>query len=76
MSRRGSTQGTIHRRKDGRWVAAISLGYAGGRRRRKYLYAKTRQAVASKLATAIKTRQDGLPLPSERETLGSSSASG
>ena len=69
MSRRGSTQGTIHRRKDGRWVAAISLGYAGGRRRRKYLYAKTRQAVASKLATAIKTRQDGLPLPSERETL-------
>ena len=31
---------------------------------------KTRQEVAKKLAAALKARQDGLPLPAERQTVG------
>ena len=69
MSRRGHSEGSIYKRADGRWVGVIHLGYAGGRRRRKSIYGKTRQGVALRLAAAIKARQDGLPLPSARETL-------
>ena len=71
MTRRGTNEGSIYKRIDGRWVGVVHLGYEGGRRRRKNIYGKTRQAVASKLAAAIKARQDGLPLPGDRETVGS-----
>lgn len=39
--RRGHLEGSIYRRNDGRWTAVLSLGYQGGRRRRKHLYAST-----------------------------------
>ena len=63
--RRGHGEGSIYQRSDGRWAAAISP--ANGRR--KTLYGKTRREVASRLATALRTQQDGLPLPSERLTV-------
>ena len=69
MARRGSNEGTIHRRNDGRWAAALSLGYQGGRRRRKYLYGKTRAEVARKLQEAQRTLSDGGILPAERQTV-------
>ena len=69
MSRRGHHEGTIHRRSDGRWAAAVSLGYQGGRRRRKYLYGKTRAEVARKLREAQRTIDDGGILPGERQTV-------
>ncbi len=39
--------------------------------RRRYLYGRTRQDVALKLSSALKTRNDGLPLPSDKETVAS-----
>jgi integrase len=48
--RRGHGEGSIYRRLDGRWTATIDLGWQGGRRRRKFLYGKTRAEVAQKLA--------------------------
>ena len=69
MSRRGHHEGTIHKRNDGRWAAAVSLGYQGGRRRRKYLYGKTRAEVALKLQQAQRTMDDGGILPGERQTV-------
>jgi integrase len=69
MSRRGNTEGTIHRRKDGRWAAALSLGYQGGRRRRKYLYGKIRGEVSRKLQEAQRTLSDGGILPGEKQTV-------
>jgi integrase len=65
--RRGHGEGSIFKRKDGRWAAAISLPSG----RRKYLYAKTRQEVARKLTQALRAVQDGIPLPPERQSLGS-----
>ena len=67
MKRRGRGEGSIFKRSDGRWAAYVSTG--GGDRR--YLYGRTRQEVAQKLLGALKAHGDGLPLPGERETVGS-----
>jgi len=66
MSKRGRGEGTVYKRADGRWAAAVTLPNG----RRKYFYAATRQEVARKLTAALKARQDGLPLASGRETVG------
>jgi integrase len=52
MSRRGAHEGTISRRKDGLWLAALHLGYKDGKRQRKWFYGKTRAEVAEKLTRA------------------------
>ena len=63
--RRANGEGSVYKRKDGRWEARISLDHGG----RKALYGKTRQEVARKLVVAMKARQDGLPPVSERQTV-------
>lgn len=65
MRKRANGEGSIYKRADGRWAASVSLD----RGRRKAFYGKTRQDVARKLATAIKARQDGLPVVGERQTV-------
>jgi integrase len=65
--RRGRGEGSIYRRADGRWAAYVTLDDGG----RRYLYGRTRQDAALKLSTALKTRNDGLPLPSDKETVAS-----
>ena len=46
-TRRGNNEGSIFQRKDGRWVATVTLGYDdNGKRVRKTLYGKTRTDVA------------------------------
>lgn len=71
MTRRGTNEGSIYKRADGRWAGVVHLGYEGGRRHRKVIYGKTRADVARKLNAAIKARDDGLPLPGDRETVES-----
>lgn len=63
--KRANNEGSIYKRSDGRWCAAISTDHG----RRKFFYGKTRQEVAGKLATALKARQDGLPILAERQTV-------
>jgi hypothetical protein len=43
--RRGSNEGSIFQRKDGRWCAQLSLGWVNGKRRRKYIYGSTAEEV-------------------------------
>ncbi len=69
MTRRETNEGSIYKRTDGRWVSVIHLGYEGGRRRRKNIYGKTRQDVATKLNAALRAQQQGLPQPAERQTV-------
>ena len=70
MARRGASEGSVFRRKDGRWVGVLHVGYAGGKRQRKSYYGATRQEVASKLAAAVRDRQLGKnPVP-EQAKLG------
>lgn len=70
MSKRGSNEGSIYKRADGRWTASINLGYEDGKRRRKAFYGATRREVAEKLAVALRDVQQGLPIAPERLTVG------
>jgi integrase len=62
--RRANGEGSIYQRKDGRWAASISLGGM----KRKHFLGKTRADVAGKLAVALKTHNEGLPVRFERQT--------
>lgn len=62
---RGAGEGSIYKRKDGRWCGALRT--ADGKK--KYFYGRTRDDVVQKLNRAIGRQLDGLPLPNERTTL-------
>ena len=65
--RRGHNEGSIYRRKDGRWTAVLTIGSG----RRKSYYGRTRAEVQAKLAPAAAALQTGLlPPVSERQTVG------
>jgi integrase len=68
-TRRGRGEGTISQLPDGSWWARVNLGYANGKRRRKAIYGKTRGQVAAKLTSVLRDVQQGLPVPSERQTV-------
>jgi integrase len=64
--KRANGEGTITRRSDGRWQAAVYRPNGS----RKFLYAATREEAHTKLVAAQKAIMDGLPLPDERITVG------
>jgi len=68
-NKRGQGEGTIYKRKDGRWAAAINLGYQSGKLRRKNFYGKTREEVRDKLIAALNDVQKGIPISTDRQTL-------
>ena len=61
MGRRGNREGTVRKRKDGRWEARISVG---GKQRS--LYGKTRDAVTQKMRDAQRSAEQGIPLVDQR----------
>ncbi|MGH7883445.1 MAG: tyrosine-type recombinase/integrase [Candidatus Dormibacteraceae bacterium] len=63
--RRGGGEGSITHRQDGRWEARLDLGWVGGKRRRKVVYAETRSEVANKLHDLIQERRRLGRLPTE-----------
>jgi hypothetical protein len=62
--RRGRGEGSIYRRKDGRWVGQCEVG---GKRR--YVYGKTRKDVATRLAKAVADGNEGLIYDGDHLTL-------
>jgi integrase len=67
--RRGSGEGSIYLRPDGRWCATVDLGYVNGKRKRKYLYGETRKEVSEKLKAAQAAQLAGVHLDIERQTI-------
>jgi integrase len=67
--KRGNGEGSIYRRTDGRWVGQYLVHTANGAKYR-YLYGKTRQAVAVKLTKAMADRDGGLIFDAGKVTLG------
>jgi len=63
--KRGQGEGSVYRRKDGRWAASISQ--VNGKRRT--FYGRTAAQAREKLATAQHAIAQGLPLPSEQLTV-------
>ncbi|MGH9075485.1 MAG: site-specific integrase [Acidimicrobiales bacterium] len=68
--RRGHGEGGIRRRPDGRWEATIDLGWERGKRRRKFLYGRTRVEVGTKLRQEQAAIDAGLPTAGGRLNVG------
>jgi integrase len=70
--RRGNHEGSIVHRKDGRWMAQITLGRhpQTGKLKRAFFYAKTRQQVADQLAQALSDLGRGTFVTPHKLTLG------
>lgn len=66
MARRGHGEGTVFRRADGRYAAALRLEDG----QRKWVYGETKSEVQRKLAALRRTVEDGLPVTPERGTVG------
>src|SRR5215471_1847782 len=60
--KRGNHEGTIVRRKDGRWMASITIGHdpTTGKLKRASFYGKTRQEAAAQLARALREKGQGI----------------
>ena len=70
-TKRGANEGSIFKRnRDGKWCAAIDLGYVNGKRRRKEFCRETRKEVAQLLAKAIREKAQNLTVPVDRQTVG------
>ncbi len=68
--RRGAGEGLIHERKDGRWEARLTLGWEGGKRKRKSYFGATQEEVNQKLLDARHDHSRGLLISSKSQTLG------
>jgi len=70
--RRGNNEGTIVRRKDGRWMASITTGRDPntGKIKRASFYGKTRKEVADKLAKALREKQQDNFVVPHKLTIG------
>ena len=62
--RRGKGEGSIYRRKDGRWVGQYEVND-----KRRYVYGRIRKEVAEKLSKAIAERDEGLIFDSKNLSL-------
>lgn len=69
MAKRGNGEGSIFKREDGRWCAAISAGWRNGKVLRKYIYGQTKDEVRQKLTKAKRDQDMGLPIAMERQKL-------
>jgi integrase len=68
--RRGHGEGSVYKRKDGRWVAVFELGWQGARRLRKSFYGRTKREALDQLAEGRAKLLTGLPLGTSRQTVG------
>lgn len=61
LGRRGNNEGSVYKRKDGRWCAAVTTGYSPetGKPIRAYYYDTTRTGVVAKRDEALKTVKAG-----------------
>lgn len=67
MSKRGQNEGSIYKRRDGRWAGAVTLGYVGGKLKRKTVYGRTRKQVQDRINRLLTDKQSGLPVVGERQ---------
>ena len=70
MGRRGNGEGTITRRKDGRWEARYYAPTLNNGTKRKTIYGKTQAEVRDKLTKALSDRIDGIVYDDENMTTG------
>jgi integrase len=62
-AKRGTGEGTIYHRKDGRWAGAAYVRTVSQRRKRVTVYGRTRAEAHTKLITLMDTTNKGIPRP-------------
>jgi integrase len=67
--KRGNGEGSITKRRDGRWMARYTVHTVKGPKRR-HIYGRTRQEVAEKLSKAVSDRVEGIVYDDENMTVG------
>lgn len=72
MAKRGNGEGTIYKRSNGKWCAAITSGInpKTGKPKREFFYGKTRQEVAEKLNKALNNLNQGTYVKPSSTALG------
>lgn len=70
MSRHANGEGTVTRRKDGRYEAAFTVATVSGKKKRIRLYARTRAEVYAKLVEAKAKAQQGIRVADKTWKLG------
>ena len=70
MTRRGPHEGSVHQRKDGRWVGSVHVGWVDGKRQRKHDFGRTRAEVVEKMKPLIRACDEQRPVPDQRAKLG------
>jgi integrase len=58
--RRAKGDGSVYRRKDGRWAGIVYTGYINGRRARKVVYGPTRAEVQERVRQMVETVRQGV----------------
>jgi integrase len=66
MGKRANSEGSVYQRKDGRWVASISLEDG----KRKTIYCKTQREALKEVQRANHAKDQGIILPTADQTLG------
>jgi integrase len=69
MAKRGRSEGSIFKRKDGRWVGSLNVGWENGKRKRKHFYAATAAEIRERLLKARSDHSRGIPVAVERQTV-------
>lgn len=70
MTRRSKGEGSVYKRKDGRYEAAAWVLSTDGSRRRLRLYAPTKTGAQARLRAAIAASERGVPVPVRASGLG------
>lgn len=61
-------EGTIYKRKDGRWCSAVVIGYTeAGNAKRRYAYGKSRREVAEKRTQMLAELAVGITEPAKKD---------
>ncbi len=68
--RRANGEGSIYRRKDGRYEGAVYLLTTSGNRKRIRVYGSSREEVHTKLTEVKAKAQQGIPIPDRTHKLG------
>jgi hypothetical protein len=68
--RRGKGEGSIYKRDDGVWIAAVDLGWSGGKRSRRFVNGRTCAEVVKRLNDLQSHAERGLAMAPERLTVG------
>lgn len=67
--RRSRGDGAVFQRADGRWEGRVDLGWQEGKRRRKFVYGRTKAEALAKLREAQRLAAEGALVVSERTTV-------